>query len=42
MTFFHKIIVAQKKKNFANGKVISKCKNDKPRKNEIGKVPDPF
>ena len=27
--------------NFAKGKVISKCKNDKPWKNELGKVPDP-
>ena len=27
--------------NFANGKVISKFKNDKPYKNEIGKVPVP-
>ena len=37
MTFFHKIMVAEKNTfssnalhNFANGKVISTCKNDKP------------
>ena len=37
MTFFHKIIVAEKnlfssnaKHNFAKGKAISTCKNDKP------------
>ena len=29
------------KHNFAKGKVISKCKNDKPRKNKTGKVPLP-
>ena len=27
--------------NFANGKVIFKCKNDKPWKNQIGKAPAP-
>ena len=37
MTFFHKIIVTEKNNfssnaqhNFAKGKVISTCKNDKP------------
>ena len=37
MTFVHKIMVAEKNNfssntqhNFAKGKVISKCKNDKP------------
>ena len=27
--------------DFAKGKIISKCKNGKPWKNEIGKVPAP-
>ena len=37
MTFFHKVMEAEKNSfssnawhNFAKGKVISKCKNDKP------------
>ena len=37
MTFFHKIMVTEKNdfssnsyRNFAKGKVVSKCKNDKP------------
>ena len=35
VTFFHKIMVTEKNiffayHNFAKGKVISKCKNDKP------------
>ena len=30
MTFFHKLMVAEKLHNFANDKVTSECKNDKP------------
>ena len=49
MTSFHKIVVAEKNNfssnaqhNPAKVKVISKCKNGKPWKNEIRKVPAPL
>ena len=33
-----KIFLSNAEHSFAKGKAISKCKNDKPWKNEIGKV----
>ena len=36
-----KIFVSNAYHNFTKGKVISRCKNDKPWKNEIQKVPAP-
>ena len=47
MLYFWKLknqinIIKKKQHNFAKGKVISKCKNDKPRKKLIGKVLAPL
>ena len=48
MTYFHEIMVTEKNifssnawHSFAKGKVISKCTNNKPWKNLIGKLPAP-